>query len=509
MNKKAIWSIIGLMSAALIGIGWMQVNWITYSLNLNEEDFNNRVTAALNEVADRLELQEQLDIFNQLDNGFMRSFNQKEVMESVARGEIDVSLSFESAAMKHDGSLSKTDILNLYLEQNSCTCNDCNREKYMALSRLASLSTGFLEVPIAERMELNFLDAGIKQELEDHGIKMKCSYGVFSNKKNSFVISDNHYVVEDSKTQPTKMGYKNLYNSKYRVNLFQADVRSPGMLMLFFPEKASFVWASVWKNLLASILFTGIILFCFAYTISVIIQQKKVSEMKGDFINNMTHEFKTPIATISLATDSINSPKIAGDPDKVRRFANIIKQENIRMNNQVEKVLQMAMLDKKDFSLKITDVNLHEIIERATENITLSVERKDGTVTNDLQADKPIVEGDLTHLSNIVNNLLDNANKYSPEKPEISVATRNVSDGVQVIITDKGIGMSKEARKHIFDKFYRVHTGDRHDVKGFGLGLSYVKAMMVAHKGQINVKSDLGKGSSFTLFFPFKQEGVK
>jgi two-component system phosphate regulon sensor histidine kinase PhoR len=261
----------------------------------------------------------------------------------------------------------------------------------------------------------------------------------------------------------------------------------------------------VWKNLLASILFTGIILFCFAYTISVIIQQKKVSEMKGDFINNMTHEFKTPIATISLATDSISSPKIAGNPEKVKRFANIIKQENVRMNNQVEKVLQMAMLDKKDFSLKLTDVNLHEIIGRATENISLSVERKEGTVTTDLQADKPIVEADLTHVSNIVNNLLDNANKYSPEKPEISVATRNVNDGIQVIITDKGIGMSKEARKHIFDRFYRVHTGDRHDVKGFGLGLSYVKAMIVAHKGQINVKSDLGKGSSFTLFFPFKQ----
>ncbi|MFT4760108.1 MAG: two-component system phosphate regulon sensor histidine kinase PhoR [Paraglaciecola sp.] len=506
MNKKAIWLIIGLMSAALIGIGLMQVNWITYSLNLNEEDFNNRVTAALNEVADRLELQEQLAVFNHIDNGFSRSFNQKEVMESVARGDIDVSVSFESMKIREGEHLSKTDILNLYVEQNSCTCNDCVKEKYMALSKLASLTTGVLEIPIAERLELDFLDANLTQELEDHGIKMKYNYGVFSNNKNSFVIANNHYVVEDSKTQPTKLGYKNLYNSKYRVNLFQADVNSPGMLMLFFPEKASFVWSSVWKNLLASVLFTGIILFCFAYTISVIIKQKKVSEMKGDFINNMTHEFKTPIATISLATDSISSPKIAGNPDKVRRFANIIKQENIRMNNQVEKVLQMAMLDKKDFSLKLTAVNLHEIIGQATENITLSIERKEGLVTTDLQADKPIVEADLTHLSNIVNNLLDNANKYSPEKPEISVATRNVNDGVQVIITDKGIGMSNEARKHIFDRFYRVHTGDRHDVKGFGLGLSYVKAMIVAHKGQINVKSDLGKGSSFTLFFPFTQE---
>jgi superfamily II helicase len=149
MNKKAIWLIIGLMSAALIGIGLMQVNWITYSLNLNEEDFNNRVTAALNEVADRLELQEQLAVFNHIDNGFSRSFNQKEVMESVARGDIDVSVSFESMKIREGEHLSKTDILNLYVEQNSCTCNDCVKEKYMALSKLASLTTGVLEIPIA------------------------------------------------------------------------------------------------------------------------------------------------------------------------------------------------------------------------------------------------------------------------------------------------------------------------------------------------------------------------
>jgi len=504
MNKKAIWLIIGLMSAALIGIGWMQIHWITYSLRLNEEDFNNRVTAALNKVADRLEYEEQLEVFQRIDNGFSRNFNQKEVMESVARGEISVSLSIQQMEMAH-GNLSKTEMLNLFWEANSCDCTDCEKERYETLARLASINSGDLELAVAERFKLDFLDVILDTELEDHGIEMDYKYGVFSNRKNSFVVANNHYVVEDSKTQPTKLGYKNLYNSKYHVHLFQSDAKSPGMLMLFFPEKASFVWASVWKNLLASILFTGIILFCFAYTISVIIRQKKVSEMKTDFINNMTHEFKTPIATISLATDSINSPIIAGNPDKVKRFAGIIKQENKRMHNQVEKVLQMAMLDKQDFSLKLTEVNVHEVIDRAVENIMLQVDRREGTVTKDLQADKSIVEADLTHISNIVNNLLDNANKYSPEKPEISVASRNVNDGIQVIISDNGIGMSKDARKHIFDKFYRVHTGDRHDVKGFGLGLSYVKAMMDSHKGQISVKSDIGKGSTFTLFFPFKQ----
>jgi two-component system phosphate regulon sensor histidine kinase PhoR len=314
-------------------------------------------------------------------------------------------------------------------------------------------------------------------------------------------------VVEDSRSQPTQEGQKNLHNSDYRVNLFQQDMESPGLLMVFFPSKNSFIWSSVLKTLFSSALFMGIILFCFAYTISVIFRQKKLSEMKNDFINNMTHEFKTPIATISLASDSISSPMVINSPDKIRRFTDIIRQENKRMNNQVEKVLQMAQMERQDFTLKISDVNLHDVITNAVEYISLQVEKKDGTVAADLQAQQPMIQGDMTHISNIINNLLDNANKYSPEKPEILVATRNVAGGVEVIVSDKGIGMSKESRKHIFEKFYRVHTGNLHDVKGFGLGLSYVKAMVEAHKGRVEVKSDLGKGSSFILFFPFKTTG--
>lgn len=174
------------------------------------------------------------------------------------------------------------------------------------------------------------------------------------------------------------------------------------------------------------------------------------------------------------------------------------------MNNQVEKVLQMALIDKKDFSLKLAPVNLHEVIHAAVENINLQVEKKDGMARSFLRAENPVVEGDLTHISSIIHNLLDNANKYSPEKPEISVHTQNVAGGVEVVVEDKGIGMSKAALKHIFDKFYRVSTGNLHDVKGFGLGLSYVKAMMNAHKGQIDVRSEPGKGSSFILRFPFR-----
>jgi two-component system phosphate regulon sensor histidine kinase PhoR len=251
-------------------------------------------------------------------------------------------------------------------------------------------------------------------------------------------------------------------------------------------------------------LFSGVILFCFAYTIQVILEQKKLSEIKNDFINNMTHEFKTPIATISLAADSIGNPMILHKPEKVQRFANIIKAENKRMNKQVEKVLSMALLDRKEVNLMIKPINIHEIISRAVDNISLQVERKDGQILQDLKAENAVIEADETHISNVIHNLLDNANKYTPEKPAISVHTRNTDGGVQVMIKDNGLGMSKEQRRKIFDKFYRVHTGNRHDIKGFGLGLSYVKAIVSEHKGDITVQSELGKGSKFILTFKHK-----
>jgi two-component system phosphate regulon sensor histidine kinase PhoR len=216
----------------------------------------------------------------------------------------------------------------------------------------------------------------------------------------------------------------------------------------------------------------------------------------------MTHEFKTPIATISLASDSILSPKIIADPDKIQRFVGIIKEENKRMLSQVEKVLQMALLDKHDFQLNLKNVDIHEIIQNAVSNIDLQVSQRNGNIYKELHATKPIVLADQTHLTNIIYNLLDNANKYSADHPQINISTKDVPGGINIVVKDKGIGMSKENQKMIFEKFYRVPTGNIHNVKGFGLGLSYVKAMVLAHKGSISVESELNKGSVFTVFLP-------
>jgi two-component system phosphate regulon sensor histidine kinase PhoR len=496
MDKRIIWIIIGLMGMALVGICWLQFSWIRSSIQLNESQFDIGIHGALNKVAERLEYEEQLEFYQMMNNGYLRSFIEEEMTELV-----------EPLAPGHEF-IPRGELFSALFSEHVCDCSSCRAERVRSFSSVMQFYQGLERTQIAERINLRKLDALLRDALADQGIRdIEYDYGVYSRNLRSFVIINKHYVVPDEILGITAGGNKNLYTSKYSVSLFKGqDGRSPGLLMIFFPNRTSYLWESVWQSLLASVLFTGVIFFCFAYSVHIIFRQKKLSEMKTDFINNMTHEFKTPIATISLAADSITSPLIIRNPEKLTRFANIIRQENKRMNSQVEKVLQMALLDKRDFQLNLTGVNLHEVIERALQNISLQVEKRGGAASSSLQATQPVVQGDQTHLANIINNLLDNANKYSSNSPEISVTTRNVPNGVEVIVSDKGIGLSKEAKKHIFDKFYRVHTGNLHDVKGFGLGLSYVKAIMTAHKGQVDVRSELGKGSDFILFFPYQVE---
>jgi two-component system phosphate regulon sensor histidine kinase PhoR len=356
---------------------------------------------------------------------------------------------------------------------------------------------------LINRIDRELLDKRLNTEFANAQLDDGLEYGVYDNRRQEFIIRNGRQLTELGSDTSR---HTDLMRSGYRVSIFDNDSETHGQIIAFSPQKKEVIFNSIWYNLAASLLFVLIILGCFVYTIYVILFQKKLSEMKTDFINNMTHEFKTPIATISLATDSITSPRVFGDPEKVKRFAGIIKQENRRMNDQVEKVLQMAKLDKNKLNLTLTDVDLNDVVTDAVVYIGLQVEPRDGTVETDLQADPAIVQGDMTHISSLINNLLDNANKYSPESPKIVVSTRNVSKGVEVTVMDHGLGMSREARKNIFDRFYRVHSGDRHDVKGFGLGLSYVKTITEVHKGTINVKSELGKGSSFIVTFPYRQD---
>jgi two-component system phosphate regulon sensor histidine kinase PhoR len=484
MNKKVIGLIIGIMSAAVIGVIALQIPLVRTVFRVNEAQFDKSVANALARVADRLEAREMQEAFSLLANGYSISYFSSEqvALGQPADGSPEALLVQLMAQSVPDGETPSPDLQRL---------------AYNLLNT---------NMPVEERVDAAELTQYLRQELYDNGISTNFEYGVFSRQTNAYAIHDGIYLAPPGRAGAQQPSYPNLTHTPYRINLFgDTEQDAPAELHVFFPAKSDVLWSDLWLNFLGAFLCAAIILACFGYTVWVIFHQKKISEMKTDFINNMTHEFKTPIATISLAADSITSARIASDPEKVSRFANIIKQENKRMNSQVEKVLQMAQIDKHEFKLRLTDVDLHEVITHAIDNISLQVEKRAGVAEAELLAENPIVEGDLTHISNMVNNLLDNANKYSPDQPHITVITHNRPKGVEVQVKDQGMGMSKEARKHIFDSFYRVHTGDRHDVKGFGLGLSYVKAMITAHHGTVEVDSEPGKGSTFTLFFPFKQ----
>ncbi len=272
-------------------------------------------------------------------------------------------------------------------------------------------------------------------------------------------------------------------------------------LIIIVPHQNTIVLKELTWFIVGSIVFTLIIIAAFFLTLRTLLIQKKLGEIKSDFINNMTHEFKTPLATISLAVDALKNEKVVADKEKTAYFTGIIKEENKRMNKQVETILQAALLDKQEVQLNLKKQSANDLINIAVNNISLPVNERGGKLEINLNAAKDLVMADEVHFTNFVNNLLDNALKYSKEIPLIKLTTSNVGNLLRIKIEDNGIGMSKETLSRIFEKFYRAHTGNVHNVKGFGLGLSYVKSMVEAHKGTIKAESTLGKGSAFTISF--------
>lgn len=273
-------------------------------------------------------------------------------------------------------------------------------------------------------------------------------------------------------------------------------------LVVIVPHQNSIVLKELTWFIFGAVLFTLIIIAAFFLTIRTLLRQKKLGEIKSDFINNMTHEFKTPLATISLAVDALKNEKVAGNKEKTDYFTGIIKEENKRMNKQVETILQAALIDRQKVQLNLKKLHAHELIENAVNNISLPVNERGGELIIKADAPRDEIFADEVHFTNFVNNLLDNALKYSENIPRIKLTTLNTGHHFKIKIEDTGIGMNKETLHRIFEKFYRAHTGNVHNVKGFGLGLSYVKTMVEAHKGTIKAESTLGKGSCFTLSFP-------
>lgn len=348
---------------------------------------------------------------------------------------------------------------------------------------------------IYERLDRQTLDTLLKKELKNRGITIPYQYGVKNSSNMIFSSFAVNYTPE-------------LLKKAYKVLLFPNDIQPQNhFLYVYFPDTQSFILRNLWSVFFSSVLLILTVGGVFYGSVHTMLKQKKLADIKNDFINNMTHEFKTPISTISLAVEVMKDTEVKKDNIKMNRYLNIIQDENRRLGTQVEKVLQMALLDKGEVKLRLDKVDIHETIEQVLTNLSVQIEQKGGIVNLELNAENPEIEADEVHLTNIIYNLLDNANKYSPESPEITICTENVDNLLKISIIDKGIGMTKEQISRIFERFYRVPTGNLHDVKGFGLGLSYVKKMVESHNGQIFVESKLGEGSKFEILFSQKTIG--
>lgn len=362
----------------------------------------------------------------------------------------------------------------------------------------------YTQRPIKERVNRFLLDSLLKKELVQNGITLPYEFAVRAQASASPVLA----------TAELKAG--DWEQHAYKASLFPSEMLSGNnLLYVYFPDQQQYILSKMSAMLAGSAVLVLVILACFYLAVTTILRQKKLSDIKNDFINNMTHEFKTPISTIALATDMAQeNVSTVPAPDlslRLNRYLGIIREENKRLGTHVEKVLQMALLDRGDVKLKQTEVNLHDLIEKVLNNLGVQIEQRQGEVELDFEADQELVQGDELHLTNVLYNLVDNAIKYSPDQLHLTIRTRNEPidsrqggsrPGIRIDIEDRGIGMTRDQLSRIFDKFYRVPTGNLHNVKGFGLGLSYVKKMVEVHEGTIQVESRPGQGSRFSVQLP-------
>lgn len=370
----------------------------------------------------------------------------------------------------------------------------------MSLQNDSATAAKFLNLKDGENYHTQFIhslspeliEAMINSEFQNLELSDKFYYGIFNKNTKEFVMLSN----PDFKNE--------ILNSEHKATISCIFQKEKFVLAAYFPFERAFIYNQMQLYVILSAAFMLITIAGFWQTARSFLRQKKLHEMKTDFVNNMTHELKTPIATISVTSEMLMKENIRVNPEKVKNYADIIFNENQRLKNQVDQVLHVAILDRKNYRLRISRVDIHEQINQVVSRFEIAVTERGGRFMKRLNAANCEVAGDKNHLLNVLTNLVDNANKYSPETPEITISTSNNRKGIFIMIEDRGIGIAENDLKDIFKKFHRISTGDLHDVKGFGIGLFYVKSIVMAHGGSINVKSKPGKGSCFTIWLPFK-----
>ena len=437
--KKIFPAITVFISLSLLGLIYFQVLWLTTALRTKQKQLKDNIFIATTEAAERLMENNSADIFS------------KDKTKNV----------FPSDKIKME----------------------------------------LLRPSVIKRFTKDEIQAVIRKSMDEHFLEgVTFEFAVSENNISGDQVQSEHFFEYFSDST---------HNTSVAIPLQSApgstweNLNRDEFLVVIVPHQNAIVFREISWFIAGTILFTLIITTAFFLTIRTLLRQKKMSEIKSDFINNMTHEFKTPLATISLAVDALKNEKVMNDKDKTAYFIGIIKDENKRMNKQVETILQAALIEKKEVILNKKLLSVHEIIRLAVANIDLSLKEKNGIIETELQAGSDMVDADELHLTNLLTNLLDNAVKYSkPEGLRIVVRTEKLNHHIKIAIEDNGIGMSRDTAQRVFEKFYRAHTGNLHNVKGFGLGLSYVKSMVEAHGGKIRVDSNIGVGTTFTITLP-------
>lgn len=539
MKRKSIQGLILLMSLSLLGIIAAQYLWIQQSVNVQREKFQAAVYRSLDNAVQRMEKEQSADYifreffhqprsksstsYRQDNNGNVSIIRQKSTSSVkpnivyqkkdtvITQGGTRIEVHTEVNGNQTDhqvwinASGEAVDLIELeeqmvHIEDSIEVVISAMEERNQEIKEVFNQMKREIEArhnPLQARIDLEHLNEVLTQELAQNGIDTKFEFGVF----NQITRQLSNY-----KTTNFDISKANTYQP-FQINLFPRDIFrgiTPYELVVYFPDAASYLVKTIGWMVSLSAIFTLFILITFFITMRTILTQKKVSQIKTDFINNMTHEFKTPIATISLATDSILTPTIINNEEHVKSFLKIIKEENSRMNSHVERVLQMSQIEKKDFSVVKASHDIHELILRAVDNMQLLANETNGKISTSLKAELSVFLVDEIHFTNVVVNLLENALKYAKEQPLVTLSTINNNNGIVIKIADNGIGMTREQQNKIFEKFYRAAGGNVHNVKGFGLGLSYVKAVIDAHHGSISVKSKINVGTEFSIQLPYK-----
>ena len=517
MNRKLILLITVLVSLALIVLTGIQAYWVRSAVKVREAGFQRSVAEAMGNVMQGLE---KAEMYKQIKkhaeyNGLLKAIDSLDYLIYRETGKMpknDGTSGFHyqrqqqwdqvfednewKMVKKKDSSLmdfseeAAADHNHTKLSERAL---QLNKKKAFLLNQVfEELFNSPFAPNIEHRVTYGQLDNLISLALKAKGIKAEYEFGVLSEARNIMVIEkDPHF-----RAQLRKEG---LYFPMFSENNYAPPA---DYLVLLFPNQTRYLLVQMSGMLIISAGLMLFILIAFAIVIIAMLRQKKLSDMKNDFINNMTHEFKTPISTVSLACEVLNDPDVPKTGDLMHSYIDIISQENKRLGVLAEKILQTAILEKGQLSLRQDTINTHEVIADVIRKISIQVEIRDGTITFSPSATDPIIVADKMHITNVINNLLDNANKYTPKRPLIAVTTENMSRGIQISITDNGSGISKANQKKVFDKLYRVPTGDLHNVKGFGLGLSYVKFIVEKHHGEVSVESEPGKGSTFRVWLP-------